>query len=281
MISLRQLHYFVEIVESGGFSRAAERLFVAQSAPQPAGARTGGQHRHPTAPPRSAPGRADAGRSRLPATRAAPARRPGGRPAPGSRGRRRRPWPAAPGALQLGAAGGRPEAALRGYLAAQSGVRLELTQQSSEQQLADLAEGRLDLGLLRPPVLRQHPRLHLRALYREPLLLALAADHPLARREAPVALAALAGETFVSIPHLQRGGLSYRAAELCLGAGFYPRPARALSRKTSQLQLIEAGFGVAPGARLDARHRTARRALHVSGRGRGIQRGGAGLATRR
>lgn len=61
----------------------------------------------------------------------------------------------------------------------------------------------------------------------------------------PPALAALAGETFVSIPHLQRGGLSYRAAELCLGAGFYPRPARALSRKTSQLQLIEAGFGVA------------------------------------
>lgn len=77
------------------------------------------------------------------------------------------------------------QAALRGYLAAQSGVRLELTQQSSEQQLADLAEGRLDLGLLRLPVLRQHPRLHLRALYREPLLLALAADHPLARREAP------------------------------------------------------------------------------------------------
>ena len=145
-----------------------------------------------------------------------------------------------------------PEVAGRGLLrlmqagiAVQSGVRLELTQQSSEQQLADLAEGRLDLGLLRLPVLRQHPRLHLRALYREPLLLALAADHPLARREAPVALAALAGETFVSIPHLQRGGLSYRAAELCLGAGFYPRPARALSRKTSQLQLIEAGFGVA------------------------------------
>ncbi|WP_458068125.1 LysR family substrate-binding domain-containing protein, partial [Pseudomonas aeruginosa] len=154
------------------------------------------------------------------------------------------------GLLRLGHSSSVPlvgglQAALRGYLAAQSGVRLELTQQSSEQQLADLAEGRLDLGLLRLPVLRQHPRLHLRALYREPLLLALAADHPLARREAPVALAALAGETFVSIPHLQRGGLSYRAAELCLGAGFYPRPARALSRKTSQLQLIEAGFGVA------------------------------------
>lgn len=120
MISLRQLHYFVEIVESGGFSRAAERLFVAQSA--------------------------------------------------------------------------------------------------LSRQVRELEDS------IGTPLLRRGP---------------------LARREAPVALAALAGETFVSIPHLQRGGLSYRAAELCLGAGFYPRPARALSRKTSQLQLIEAGFGVA------------------------------------
>ncbi|MDI7059705.1 LysR family transcriptional regulator, partial [Pseudomonas aeruginosa] len=32
MISLRQLHYFVVIGEPGRFSRAAERLFVAQSA---------------------------------------------------------------------------------------------------------------------------------------------------------------------------------------------------------------------------------------------------------
>ncbi|MBV4452500.1 MULTISPECIES: LysR family transcriptional regulator [Pseudomonas] len=32
MISTRQLRYFVEIVDSGSFSAAAERLFVAQSA---------------------------------------------------------------------------------------------------------------------------------------------------------------------------------------------------------------------------------------------------------
>ena len=32
MISTRQLRYFVEIAESGSFSAAAERLFVAQSA---------------------------------------------------------------------------------------------------------------------------------------------------------------------------------------------------------------------------------------------------------
>lgn len=245
MISLRQLHYFVEIVESGSFSRAAERLFVAQSALS----RQVRELEDSIGTPllRRGPRQVEltpAGRAFLPRAQ----RLLGDLEA--ARRLAREVGEGGHGLLRLGHSSSVPlvgglQAALRGYLAVQSGVRLELTQQSSEQQLADLAEGRLDLGLLRLPVLRQHPRLHLRALYREPLLLALAADHPLARREAPVALAALAGETFVSIPHLQRGGLSYRAAELCLGAGFYPRPARALSRKTSQLQLIEAGFGVA------------------------------------
>ncbi|MDR6413282.1 UNVERIFIED_ORG: DNA-binding transcriptional LysR family regulator, partial [Burkholderia sp. 1595] len=32
MVSMRQLRYFVEIVEAGSYSLAAERLFVAQSA---------------------------------------------------------------------------------------------------------------------------------------------------------------------------------------------------------------------------------------------------------
>ncbi|HCF4468293.1 TPA: LysR family transcriptional regulator [Pseudomonas aeruginosa] len=191
MISLRQLHYFVEIVESGGFSRAAERLFVAQSA-------LSRQVRE------------------LEDSIGTPLLRRG------------------PRQVELTPAG-------RAFLPRAQRLLGDL--EAARRLAREVGEG--GHGLLRLPVLRQHPRLHLRALYREPLLLALAADHPLARREAPVALAALAGETFVSIPHLQRGGLSYRAAELCLGAGFYPRPARALSRKTSQLQLIEAGFGVA------------------------------------
>ena len=52
-------------------------------------------------------------------------------------------------------------------------------------------------------------------------------------------------EAFISIPHPQRGGLSYLCADLCMRQGFFPKAARVMSRKTTQLQLIQAGFGIA------------------------------------
>ncbi|MNE64373.1 DNA-binding transcriptional activator XapR [compost metagenome] len=76
------------------------------------------------------------------------------------------------------------------------------------------------------------------------MLLAVAAEHPLAGA-AQVDLAQLREERFISIPHRDRGGLSYLSASLCMEAGFFPRAAQVLSRKTTQLQLIQGGFGVA------------------------------------
>ena len=131
-----------------------------------------------------------------------------------------------------------------GYLHDNAGVSMEIAQLSSEGQLEELAEGRLDIGLLRLPVLRQHEGLCVEPLLAEPLLLAVADNHPLAQRDS-VQLADLRDQAFISIPHRQRGGLSYLSAELCMAAGFFPRPARVVSRKTTQLQLIQAGFGVA------------------------------------
>ena len=57
-----------------------------------------------------------------------------------------------------------------------------------------------------------------------------------------VELADLSEHAFISIPHKDRGGLSYLVTNLCLEQGFFPKPARALSRKSSQLSLIEAGL---------------------------------------
>lgn len=244
MISTRQLRYFVEIAECGSFSAAAERLYVAQSA-------LSRQVRELELQLDTAlfertarlPRLTDAGRAFLPRARnllldldkAGELARAVGQGLCGS--------------LNISHSStvpltGRLLEHLGDYLRTSPDVSMEIAQLSSEGQLAALAEGRLDIGLLRLPVLRQHDGLTIEPLFEEPLLLALAPTHELAGRDC-IALAELSSQPFISIPHHQRGGLSYLSAELCMAAGFFPQPARVVSRKTTQLQLIQAGFGVA------------------------------------
>lgn len=244
MISTRQLRYFVEIAESGSFSAAAERLYIAQSALSRQ-IRELEQQLDTALFERTArlPRLTAAGSAFLPRARsllqeldkAADLARAVGQGLRGS--------------LRLSHSSTVPLTGtllqrVSGYLHDNAGVSMEIAQLSSEGQLEELAEGRLDIGLLRLPVLRQHEGLCVEPLLAEPLLLAVADSHLLAQRDS-VRLAELREEAFISIPHRQRGGLSYLSAELCMAAGFFPRPARVVSRKTTQLQLIQAGFGVA------------------------------------
>jgi DNA-binding transcriptional LysR family regulator len=134
--------------------------------------------------------------------------------------------------------------AIERFLAAAPGARIDLDRIGSEQQVADLAAGKADIGVLRLPVLRREASVRLQALPAERLWVALPATHPLAQRP-QLALAELAGEAFVSAVHRERGGLARRVTDLCLARGFVPRTARILSRKTSMLDLVAGGFGVA------------------------------------
>ena len=244
MISTRQLRYFVEIAESGSFSAAAERLYIAQSALSRQ-IRELEQQLDTALFERTArlPRLTAAGAAFLPRARnllqeldkAADLARAVGQGLRGSLRLSHSSTVPLTGALLQ---------RVSGYLHDNAGVSMEIAQLSSEGQLEELAEGRLDIGLLRLPVLRQHEGLCVEPLLAEPLLLAVADNHPLAQRDS-VQLADLRDQAFISIPHRQRGGLSYLSAELCMAAGFFPRPARVVSRKTTQLQLIQAGFGVA------------------------------------
>lgn len=244
MISTRQLRYFVEIAESGSFSAAAERLYIAQSALSRQ-IRELEQQLDTALFERTArlPRLTAAGTAFLPKARnllqdmdkASDLARAVGQ------GRR--------GSLRLSHSSTVPLTGallqqVSGYLHDNLGVSMEIAQLSSEGQLEELVDGRLDIGLLRLPVLRQHEGLCVEPLFEEPLLLAVADTHPLAHHDS-IRLADLSEQPFISIPHRQRGGLSYLSAELCMAAGFFPRPARVVSRKTTQLQLIQAGFGVA------------------------------------
>ncbi|WP_432755111.1 LysR family transcriptional regulator [Pseudomonas sp. WMBT8] len=245
MISTRQLRYFVEIAESGSFSAAAERLFVAQSAlsrqikeleiilQTPLFERTARQ------PRLTAAGEAFYPRARNLLGELHKASELATQVGHGQLG-----------TLRLSHSStvpmsGRVLRGISAWLEQGPGVSLDIVKLSSEAQLEDIAEGRLEVGLLRLPVLRQREGVRILPLYKEPLLLAVPPGHPLAGHSSAIELAQLQDQVFISIPHPQRGGLSYLSAELCMRAGFFPKAARVMSRKTTQLQLIQAGFGIA------------------------------------
>jgi len=124
------------------------------------------------------------------------------------------------------------------------GVSLDISRASSEHQAIEIDEGRADLGLIRLPVLRTIPNVVMQELFRERLVVAVSKNHMLAR-QGETHIASLREEYFVSVPHKDRGGLSYLVAELCRSHGFLPKMARATSRKTSLLHLIDANLGIA------------------------------------
>ncbi len=245
MISTRQLRYFVEIADSGSFSAAAERLFVAQSAlsrqikeletqlQTPLFERTARQ------PRLTAAGEAFYPRARNLLSELLKASEMTTQIGNGQLGTLRLSHSSTvpmSGPLLQG---------ISNWLERCPGVSMDIAKLSSEAQLEEIADGRLDVGLLRLPVLRQRDGVRVVPLYSEQLLLAVPPNHPLANSSTPIELEQLKDEAFISIPHPQRGGLSYLSAELCMRAGFFPKAARVMSRKTTQLQLIQAGFGIA------------------------------------
>ena len=245
MISTRQLRYFVEIADSGSFSAAAERLFVAQSALSRQIKELENQlqtalfERTARQPRLTAAGEAFYPRARNLLAELLKASEMATQVGNGQLG-----------TLRLSHSSTVPMSGvlLHGistWLEHCPGVSMDIAKLSSEAQLEEIADGRLDVGLLRLPVLRQREGVRVVPLYTEPLVLAVPPNHPLAHSDAPVELARLKDEAFISIPHPQRGGLSYLSAELCMRAGFFPKAARVMSRKTTQLQLIQAGFGIA------------------------------------
>lgn len=135
-------------------------------------------------------------------------------------------------------------AALQDFTRDQPRVRVDVDRLSSEQQQEAVAQGRADLGLARLPLLRQEGGIEIRPLPEERLWAALPAGHALAGASL-LGLGDLADECFVFAVHRERGGLARRVTDLCLARGFAPRLAPVTSRKTSMLNLVAAGFGVA------------------------------------
>ncbi|MDX8254601.1 LysR family transcriptional regulator [Acinetobacter pittii] len=123
-------------------------------------------------------------------------------------------------------------------------INFEINTLSSEHQVLALLNGKIDIGLIRPPVRHTLDDVNVIKLYEEPLMVAVHIDHAKFTNKEKLEVKDLKEEYFVSTPHSKRGGLSYLVSNLCLAAGFTPQKAPIQSRKISQLQLVAANVGV-------------------------------------
>lgn len=109
-------------------------------------------------------------------------------------------------------------------------------------QVQHLAAGSIDIALLRPPV--HDPGLCVVELRRDLLLVAVAADDPLAQRRS-VQIADLAGRDLVA--HAARSGSVMRdlVVKLCRESGFEPRIRAEVDETSTLVALVAGGLGAA------------------------------------
>ncbi len=119
-------------------------------------------------------------------------------------------------------------------------LELLLVEEKTEQVLAHLRDGSLDIGVLALPV--HDDRLHVEPLFEEDFVLAVPADHALAHDDGPVSMAVLAGQ---SVLLLEDGHcLRDQALSVCHLAGASERGGfRATSLETLR-QMVAAGVGM-------------------------------------
>lgn len=115
---------------------------------------------------------------------------------------------------------------------------------SSEAQIEAILNGGIDIGFIRPPVYHSLDELGSMSLYKSSLYVAVSVSDQNFNDKTIVDIRDLKDLSFVSTPHAERGGLSYLASNLCLSNGFSQKRARISSRKLSQLDLVENGFGI-------------------------------------
>lgn len=120
-------------------------------------------------------------------------------------------------------------------------VEVSLYGMVTSEQLNALAHGSIDVGLMRPTDALKD--LKSEVIVREPFVVALPADHKLARCR-KVNIRALAQEHFVMLPATPEHGLYRQIMNLCLRAQFQPKIIQVANETRSIVGLVGAGIGI-------------------------------------
>jgi DNA-binding transcriptional LysR family regulator len=239
-VDVRRLRYFLAVAEELHFGRAAERLAIAQPAlsrqiaglEQAIGALLfdrGRSNIHLTAA-----GEALLPRARDIIARVADAARVAKRASEGT-----------VGVLQIGFVGSATFSILPGILNAfrtsHREVELVLHAMNTAELRAALIDRSIDIAFARPGI--QDPEMVNELVYREPLIIALSENDPLAAQER-IALADLAARPFVLYPRHPRPSFADTILQICREQGFSPEIAQETMEIQTALSLVSVGAGV-------------------------------------
>jgi DNA-binding transcriptional LysR family regulator len=132
--------------------------------------------------------------------------------------------------------------ALRAFRLASENAEVHLHELPSATQLQQLRDGLIDAALLRLPI--HDDSLDFEVLFAEPLVVAVAPNHPLAR-EPRIDLAKLSDETFLLMPRRNEPGFYDQCMAQCYEFGFGPKVAVEQTAGLSAiLGMVGMGMGV-------------------------------------
>ena len=246
MLDARQLRYFITVAEELHFARAADRLNVAQSAVslQIKGLEEAFGTRLLNRRKREAVSLTEAGRLFLSEAVVAirqleRAEQVGHLAARGELGQ------IEVGYVTSAAMNRTLPSLLREYRRNHPAVQLRLTDMETPRQLDALAEGRLDVALIRPrPSYAAGLAAHV--IHREALCLALAADHPLARSQTLQA-SDLSNEAFVVPQVAESSGFGSYLERLAATGKFTIKIVHDVGDFVTALSMAVGGYGVVLG----------------------------------
>jgi DNA-binding transcriptional LysR family regulator len=121
-------------------------------------------------------------------------------------------------------------------------VALVLQDLTTEEQVEAILAHRLDVGLVRPPVIGAES-LIMQVVWREPLVVVLPETHRLAGQP-KIPLEALAEEPFLQVPRHLAPGFYDQFIRICAHAGFSPNIVQEARTTQTIVSLIAVGMGV-------------------------------------
>ena len=131
---------------------------------------------------------------------------------------------------------------IRRYRAMHPNVTIRMNELTEDRQLNALAREEIDIGFTRP-LPPGHPDLAVQVLFQESFLAVMAETHPLASRQG-IKLSELAQEPFVLLDRVGAVGLYDHIISACRMAGFSPSVIHSPDLMTTVLTMVAAELGV-------------------------------------